>query len=80
MVCLMVLVLAQITVCIQVLSSHGCDSTWIVLRALDQNELKMYPCCCQRFEEDAVEASVMMMHTFNKDREKVKVAVDIISK
>ncbi|XP_061593775.1 UBX domain-containing protein 6 [Cololabis saira] len=33
-----------------------------------------------RFEEDAVEASVMMMHTFNKDREKVKVAVDIISK
>ncbi|XP_056133063.1 UBX domain-containing protein 6 [Lampris incognitus] len=33
-----------------------------------------------RFEEDAVEASVMMMHTFNKDREKVKAAVDIISK
>lgn len=38
------------------------------------------PCYCQRFEEDAVEASVMMMHTFNKDREKVKTAVDIISK
>ncbi len=34
----------------------------------------------QRFEEDAVEASVMMIHTFNKDREKVKAAVDIISK
>uniref|UniRef100_A0A3P8V7V8 UBX domain-containing protein 6 n=1 Tax=Cynoglossus semilaevis TaxID=244447 RepID=A0A3P8V7V8_CYNSE len=33
-----------------------------------------------RFEEDAVEASVMMIHTFNKDREKVKAAVDIISK
>ncbi|KAM6921011.1 UBX domain-containing protein 6 [Xenentodon cancila] len=33
-----------------------------------------------RFEEDAVEASVMMMHTFNKDREKVKAAVEIISK
>ncbi|KAM9386075.1 UBX domain-containing protein 6 [Pholidichthys leucotaenia] len=33
-----------------------------------------------RFEEDAVEASVMMMHTFNKDKEKVKAAVDIISK
>lgn len=33
-----------------------------------------------RFEEDAVEASVMMIHTFNKDREKVKSAVDIISK
>lgn len=34
----------------------------------------------QRFEEDEVEASVMMVHTFNKDREKVKAAVDIISK
>lgn len=33
-----------------------------------------------RFEEDAVEASVMMIYTFNKDREKVKAAVDIISK
>ncbi|KAG7265035.1 hypothetical protein CRUP_033554 [Coryphaenoides rupestris] len=33
-----------------------------------------------RFEEDAVEASVMMVHTFNKDRDKVKAAVDIISK
>ncbi|XP_044056716.1 UBX domain-containing protein 6 [Siniperca chuatsi] len=33
-----------------------------------------------RFEEDAVEASVMMVHTFNKDREKVKAAVDIMSK
>lgn len=37
-------------------------------------------CYCQRFEEDEVEASVMMVHTFNKDREKVKAAVDIISK
>ncbi|XP_034566694.1 UBX domain-containing protein 6 isoform X2 [Notolabrus celidotus] len=33
-----------------------------------------------RFEEDEIEASVMMVHTFNKDREKVKTAVDIISK
>ncbi|KAM4548486.1 UBX domain-containing protein 6 [Odontesthes bonariensis] len=33
-----------------------------------------------RFEEDEVEASVMMFHTFNKDREKVKAAVDIINK
>lgn len=33
-----------------------------------------------RFEEDAVEASVMMIHSFNKDRDKVKAAVDIISK
>lgn len=34
----------------------------------------------QRFDEDVIEASVMMIHTFNKDREKVKAAVDIISK
>ncbi|XP_077462964.1 UBX domain-containing protein 6 [Stigmatopora argus] len=33
-----------------------------------------------RFDEDNVEASVMMIHTFNKDKEKVKAAVDIISK
>uniref|UniRef100_A0A665TMT3 UBX domain-containing protein 6 n=1 Tax=Echeneis naucrates TaxID=173247 RepID=A0A665TMT3_ECHNA len=33
-----------------------------------------------RFEEDAVEASVMMIHTFNKDKDKVKAAVDTISK
>ncbi|XP_037530752.1 UBX domain-containing protein 6 [Nematolebias whitei] len=33
-----------------------------------------------RFDEDVIEASVMMIHTFNKDREKVKAAVDIISK
>lgn len=32
------------------------------------------------FAEDPVEASIMMIHTFNRDREKVKVAVDIISK
>lgn len=34
----------------------------------------------QRFSENPVEASVMMIHTFNKDREKVKGAIDIISK
>ncbi|KAG5851294.1 hypothetical protein ANANG_G00091570 [Anguilla anguilla] len=33
-----------------------------------------------RFAEDPVEASIMMVHTFNRDREKVKVAVDIVSK
>ncbi|XP_047665458.1 UBX domain-containing protein 6 isoform X2 [Tachysurus fulvidraco] len=33
-----------------------------------------------KFSENPVEASVMMVHTFNKDREKVKGAVDIISK
>lgn len=34
----------------------------------------------QRFSEDALEASIMMIHTFNKDKEKVKAAVDIICK
>ncbi|XP_062411619.1 UBX domain-containing protein 6 [Sardina pilchardus] len=33
-----------------------------------------------RFAEDPVEASIMMIHTFNKDQEKVKAAVDIVSK
>lgn len=33
-----------------------------------------------RFSENPLEASVMMIHTFNKDREKVKAAVDIICK
>ncbi|TSK53653.1 UBX domain-containing protein 6 [Bagarius yarrelli] len=33
-----------------------------------------------RFSENPVEASVMMVHTFNKDRDKVKGAIDIISK
>ncbi|KAK3562482.1 hypothetical protein QTP86_034598 [Hemibagrus guttatus] len=33
-----------------------------------------------KFSENPVEASVMMMHTFNKDKEKVKSAIDIISK
>ncbi|XP_012692734.2 UBX domain-containing protein 6 [Clupea harengus] len=33
-----------------------------------------------KFAEDPVEASIMMIHTFNKDQEKVKGAVDIISK
>ncbi|KAM9460830.1 UBX domain-containing protein 6 [Clarias gariepinus] len=33
-----------------------------------------------RFSENPVEASIMMIHTFNKDREKVKGAIDIISK
>lgn len=45
-----------------------------------QIKLNVFHLNCQRFEEDAVEASVMMIHTFNKDREKVKAAVDIISK
>ncbi|XP_005993833.1 UBX domain-containing protein 6 isoform X2 [Latimeria chalumnae] len=33
-----------------------------------------------KFSEDSVEASVMMIHTFNKDKEKVKVATETIAK
>ncbi|XP_047442750.1 UBX domain-containing protein 6 [Mugil cephalus] len=45
-----------------------------------EREVHIKEAIFMRFEEDAVEASVMMVHTFNKDKEKVKVAVDIISK
>ncbi|XP_030290037.1 UBX domain-containing protein 6 [Sparus aurata] len=45
-----------------------------------EREVHIKEAILMRFEEDPVEASVMMIHTFNKDREKVKVAVDIISK
>ncbi|XP_059197926.1 UBX domain-containing protein 6 [Centropristis striata] len=45
-----------------------------------EREVHIKEAILMRFEEDAVEASVMMVHTFNKDKEKVKAAVDIISK
>ncbi|XP_070764753.1 UBX domain-containing protein 6 [Enoplosus armatus] len=45
-----------------------------------EREVHIKEAILMRFEEDAVEASVMMVHTFNKDREKVKAAVDIMSK
>ncbi|XP_042339613.1 UBX domain-containing protein 6 [Plectropomus leopardus] len=45
-----------------------------------KREVHIKEAILMRFEEDPVEASVMMIHTFNKDREKVKAAVDIISK
>ncbi|XP_053725448.1 UBX domain-containing protein 6 isoform X1 [Synchiropus splendidus] len=45
-----------------------------------EREVHIKEAILMRFEEDSVEASVMMIHTFNKDREKVKAAVDIISK
>uniref|UniRef100_A0A8D0CQL8 UBX domain-containing protein 6 n=1 Tax=Sander lucioperca TaxID=283035 RepID=A0A8D0CQL8_SANLU len=45
-----------------------------------EREVHIKEAILMRFEEDRVEASVMMIHTFNKDREKVKAAVDIISK
>ncbi|XP_054914091.1 UBX domain-containing protein 6 [Poeciliopsis prolifica] len=45
-----------------------------------QRDVHIKEAILMRFEEDDIEASVMMVHTFNKDREKVKAAVDIISK
>ncbi|XP_051232045.1 UBX domain-containing protein 6 isoform X2 [Dicentrarchus labrax] len=45
-----------------------------------EREVHIKEAIFMRFEEDDIEASVMMVHTFNKDREKVKAAVDIISK
>ncbi|XP_077440500.1 UBX domain-containing protein 6 [Vanacampus margaritifer] len=45
-----------------------------------QRDAHLKEAILMRFEEDDVEASVMMFHTFNKDKEKVKAAVDIISK
>ncbi|XP_030640306.1 UBX domain-containing protein 6 isoform X2 [Chanos chanos] len=43
-------------------------------------ELHIKEAILMRFAEDPVEASIMMIHTFNKDREKVKAAIDIINK
>ncbi|XP_067086355.1 UBX domain-containing protein 6 [Osmerus mordax] len=48
--------------------------------AKNEREVHIKEAIFMRFEEDPVEASIMMLHTFNKDREKVKVAVDVISK
>ncbi|KAM3619568.1 uncharacterized protein V6R79_010308 [Siganus canaliculatus] len=45
-----------------------------------QREVHIKEAILMRFEEDAIEASVMMIHTFNKDRDKVKAAVEIMSK
>ncbi|KAM9849086.1 UBX domain-containing protein 6 [Aulostomus maculatus] len=56
-----------------------CPLTGATLTKTDR-EVHIKEAIFMRFEEDAVEASVMMIHTFNKDREKVKAAVDIISK
>lgn len=48
--------------------------------AKSEKEVHIKEAIFMMFEDDPVEASIMMVHTFNKDREKVKVAVDIISK
>lgn len=45
-----------------------------------ERELHIKEAILMRFSEDALEASIMMIHTFNKDKEKVQTAVDIISK
>ncbi|XP_060797458.1 UBX domain-containing protein 6 isoform X2 [Neoarius graeffei] len=45
-----------------------------------ERETRVKEAILLRFSENPLEASVMMIHTFNKDREKVKAAIDIISK
>uniref|UniRef100_A0A673J2D7 UBX domain-containing protein 6 n=1 Tax=Sinocyclocheilus rhinocerous TaxID=307959 RepID=A0A673J2D7_9TELE len=45
-----------------------------------EREMHIKEAILMRFSEDAIEASIMMIHTFNKDKEKVKAAVDVISK
>ncbi|XP_048039057.1 UBX domain-containing protein 6 [Megalobrama amblycephala] len=45
-----------------------------------EREMHIKEAILMRFSEDALEASIMMIHTFNKDKEKVKAAIDIISK
>ncbi|KAM9796585.1 UBX domain-containing protein 6 isoform 1-T1 [Syngnathus typhle] len=56
-----------------------CPLTGAILTK-SQRDAHIKEAILMRFEEDDVEASVMMIHTFNKDKEKVKAAVDIISK
>lgn len=50
---------------------------WIDLMTLSPSFLFLL---LQGFSENPVKASIMMIHTFNKDREKVNGAIDIISK
>ncbi|MFT7808723.1 UBX domain-containing protein 6 isoform X1 [Arapaima gigas] len=45
-----------------------------------EREPRVKEAILMHFEKDPVEASIMMIHTFNKDRDKVKAAVDIISR
>uniref|UniRef100_A0A671PFC6 UBX domain-containing protein 6 n=1 Tax=Sinocyclocheilus anshuiensis TaxID=1608454 RepID=A0A671PFC6_9TELE len=45
-----------------------------------EREMHIKEAILMRFSEDAIEASIMMIHTFNKDKEKVKAAIDVISK
>ncbi|MBN3315551.1 UBXN6 protein, partial [Atractosteus spatula] len=45
-----------------------------------EREVHIKEAILMRFAEDPLEASVMMIHTFNKDREKLKAGIDIISK
>ncbi|KAK5930949.1 hypothetical protein CgunFtcFv8_027143 [Champsocephalus gunnari] len=56
-----------------------CPLTGATLAKSDR-EVHIKEAILMRFEEDPVEASVMMIHTFNKDRDKVKAAIDIMSK
>ncbi|KAG9343230.1 hypothetical protein JZ751_014209 [Albula glossodonta] len=46
----------------------------------NEKEAHIKEAILKRLVEDPLEASIMMIHTFNKDQEKVKAGVDIISK
>ncbi|KAJ8362934.1 hypothetical protein SKAU_G00117650 [Synaphobranchus kaupii] len=46
----------------------------------NEKETRIKEAILKRLEDDPVESSILMMYTFNKDREKVKAGVDIISK
>ncbi|XP_018583825.1 UBX domain-containing protein 6 [Scleropages formosus] len=56
-----------------------CPLTGAVLTK-SEREVRIKEAILMHFEKDPLEASIMMIHTFNKDREKVKAAVDIISR
>uniref|UniRef100_A0A8C2A4F0 UBX domain-containing protein 6 n=1 Tax=Cyprinus carpio TaxID=7962 RepID=A0A8C2A4F0_CYPCA len=56
-----------------------CPLTGKTLRKTER-EMHIKEAILMRFSEDAIEASIMMIQTFNKDKEKVKAALDIISK
>lgn len=42
--------------------------------------LTRFPPSSQHFSTDPVAASIMKIHTFNKDRDRVKLGVDTIAK
>ncbi|XP_048832241.1 UBX domain-containing protein 6 isoform X2 [Brienomyrus brachyistius] len=56
-----------------------CPLTGAVFKK-NERETRIKEAILMQFANDPVEASILMIHTFNKDREKVKAAVEIISR